>query len=139
MKNFSIWGFSDSKLCKICQHDTDTIKHAFLDCHPISKLWLQVQNWAKSQISTSIKLSDIDKLFGYQCNNRIINKTILNTILVIYNNRKSERKCHIKMVKRLLYNELCTEEYEAKINQNEQEFWVTWGEIYDDLTEIFSS
>ena len=42
------------------------------------------------------------------------------------------------MVKRRLYNELRMEEYEAKINQKDHEFWSTWGDVYDELNEIFS-
>ena len=61
------------------------------------------------------------------------------TKLVIYNDRKEGKGHHIKMVKRLLYNELRTREYEAKINQTEPEFWMTWWEVYDELNALFSS
>ena len=43
------------------------------------------------------------------------------------------------MIKRLLYNEMCTGEYEAKMNQTEQEFWTICGEVYDELNEMPSS
>ena len=117
-------GISDTKLCKICHQDTDTIKHAFLERHITTNLWFQVENWAKKNISKSIKFTDIDTIFGYQCKKKLINKMIMNRKLVIYCNRKSERKYHINMMKRVLYHELCTEEYEPKTTQKEQECWV---------------
>ena len=49
--------------------------------------------------------------------------------MVIYNNSKTEKVNHIQMAKRLLYNELCIEEYEAKTNHTEWNVWLTWGKF----------
>ena len=105
---------SDTNMCKNCHTEIDTIKHAFLDCHTTRSICTEVEKWTKSKISPHIKLTDIDKIFGYQSNKEIVNK-ILSTKLVIYSNRKEGRNHHLRMVKRLLYNDLCTEEYEAKL------------------------
>ena len=80
--------FSDTKICKNCQQETDTLKHTFLECNTTLNILAQVENWTKSKISCSIKFTDIDKIFGYQSNSETIDKIILNTKLVIYNNRK---------------------------------------------------
>ena len=37
-----------------------------------------------------------------------------------------------------MYNELCTEEYESKLNHTEIEFWDIWGEVYEELHEMFT-
>ena len=42
------------------------------------------------------------------------------------------------MVRRLLYVDLCIEEYEAKMNHKENELWDIWGNVYDELNDIFS-
>ena len=43
------------------------------------------------------------------------------------------------MIKRPLYNELFSEEYDAKINQTFPEFWRIWWEVYGESNEMFSS
>ena len=43
------------------------------------------------------------------------------------------------MVKRLLYNELCIEEYAAKTNHTEADFWLTWEQVFEELMEIFAT
>ena len=43
------------------------------------------------------------------------------------------------MVKRLLYNELCIEEFEAKTHHTEGNFWLTWEQVYEELMEIFAN
>ena len=131
-------GISDLNLCKNCEQEIDTLKHAFLECQSSVEIWIQVEKWLKSKISPSFKLPDIEKIFGYQTKNEIIDKVILNTKLTIYNNRKDGKSHHIKMIKRRLYDEIRLEEYEAKINQNEEQFWATWGSFFYELQEIFA-
>ena len=88
-------------------------------------IWTEVEKWTKSKISPSIKFTVIDKIFVYQSNKEIVDKIILNTKLVIYSNRKEGKNHHLRMVKRLLYNDLCIEEYEAKLTHKENELWET--------------
>ena len=82
---------SDTEICEICHRERDTIKHAFLECNKSAELWSQVENWTKAKISTSIKFTDIDKIFGYQHKKKIVDKIVLNTKIVIYNIRKTEK------------------------------------------------
>ena len=81
----------DTKVCKICQLETDTIKIAFLECPTTACLWSQVENWTKSKISTSKKFTDADEIFVYQTIKEIVDKIISNTKIVIYNNRKTDK------------------------------------------------
>ena len=85
-----------------------------------------METWLKSAFSPHIKLTDIDKIFGYQTKNEFIDKVILNTKLTIYNNWKEGKNHHIKAVKRLLYNQFCIEQYEAKMTDTEEQLTKTW-------------
>ena len=38
---------ADSSTCKICQNDIETIKHTFLECQSVIKLWKQIKNGCK--------------------------------------------------------------------------------------------
>ena len=44
--------------------------------------------------------------------------------MTIFNNRKDGKKPRLITIKKLLYNELRMEEYEAKVNQNEEHFCI---------------
>ena len=129
---------SDSNICKNFDLEVDTLQHAFLDCHSTKQLWSQVETWLKSIFSPHIKLTDIGKIFGYQMENEFIDKVILNTKLIIYNNRKEEKSHHIKAMKRLLYNQFCIEQYEAKMTNTEKELTLTWLRVGEELQELFT-
>ena len=97
-----------------------------------------METWLKSVFSPHIKLTDIDKIFGYQTKNKFIDKVILNTKLTIYNNRKEGKNHHIKAVKRLLYNQFCIEQYEAKMTNTEGELAMTWLRMGEELQVLFN-
>ena len=128
---------SDSNICKNCEQEIDTLQHAFLDCNATKELWSQVEQWLKLVFSPHIKLTDIDKIFGYQMENEFIDKVILNTKLIIYNNNKDGKPHHIKAMKSLLYNQFCIEQYEAKMTQTEEKFNRIWERGGLELQELF--
>ena len=130
---------SDSMMCKICLTEVDSIKHAFLECSTTVTLWNQVEQWAKLKINNSLIITDIDKIFGHQMKNEIVDKIILITKIVIYQNRMKNKSHHLLNIKRLLFNESITEEYEANIYQTENRFQLVWGRLYNDLKETFLS
>ena len=67
----------------------------------------------------------------------MINKKILISKIVIYKSRLSDKTNTIKMVKRMLHNELCIEEYEANLCHTETNFRNTWVVVFDDLKNTF--
>ena len=77
-------------MCQIFMLEKETIRHAFLECPRVVTLWKQVDKWYRENISTDIKFSDIEKIFGQQSNDFLTNKDILNTKLVIYKNIRKE-------------------------------------------------
>ena len=69
--------------------------------------------------------------------NEFIDKVILNTKLIIYNNNKDGKPHHIKAMKSLLYNQFCIEQYEAKMTQTEEKFNRIWERGGLELQELF--
>ena len=59
-----IMNLSDSKMCKTCLNKVDTLRQAFIDCHATVMLWENVEDWAKTVISNSFKITDTEKIFG---------------------------------------------------------------------------
>ena len=131
-------GISDTKFCKTCGNVIDTMKHAFLECQSSIDIWVKVEQWLRQKICPSLKLSDIDKIFGYQTKNHVINKIILFTKVTIFNNRKDGKNTRLITIKKLLYNELRMEGYEANLNQNEEHFCATWRILFDELSALFA-
>ena len=78
-----------TNICKICQIEPETIKHTFLDCPMVIALWKQIEKWLQNTVETGIKLDDIDRIFGRNASENIINKMILCAKITIYNNRKT--------------------------------------------------
>ena len=124
---------SSTNMCKTCLTEIDTLRHMFLECHNTIILWNQVENWAKTVTSNSLKLTDFDKNFGHQQRDKTINKIILITKLVIYKKRISDKPHHILKVKRMLYNDLCVKEYESNLNNTVENFVQVWGKIYQNF------
>ena len=98
-----------------------------------------METWLKAVFSPHIKLTDINKIFGYQMNNEVIDKVILNTKITIYNNRKEGKHHHIKAIKRLLYNQFCMEQYEAKMTNTEEKLARTWLRLGEELQILFGN
>ena len=99
--------------------------------------WKQIEKWLRKCLQINVKLDDIDKIFGKNSGKEIIDKTILCTKIVIFNNRKTGRNHSSNEVKRSLHNQMCTEEYQAEINQTEDVFWTIWGEVNFELTDLY--
>ena len=127
----------DSNICKMCQTEVETIMHTFIDCVHVTDLWKQIEKWLRNILNEKVKLDDIDIIFVKNKGKEIVNKTILFTKIAIFNNRKTGRNHSLKEVKRLLYKQMCTEEYQAEINHTEYIFWAIWGEVFVDLTVLF--
>ena len=111
--------------------------HLYIFCFYVVELWKQIEKWLRKSLREKVKLDDIDKIFGKNSGKGIINKTILFTKIAIFNNRKTGRNHSLNEVKRLRYKQMCTEEYQAEINQTEDVFWAIWGELYFELTDLF--
>ena len=127
-----------SNECLICQEATETIKHAFLECSSVRQLWLQIENWVKSKTNRTIKLSNLDKIFGRQ-NNEFLSENIITCAkMVIFNNRKNGENHNIGDVKKALYKQLRIEEYQSSLIVEEETFLKIWQPVYDELCTNYS-
>ena len=93
---------NDSDLCPLCNTNIETIKHTFLECNFLIILWNDIEKSVKRSTKQTIKLSNIDKIFGRQTSDKLIDKIILYTKRVIFNNRKNGKIHNINDVKRKL-------------------------------------
>ena len=109
----------------------------FLECHATIDLWKQVEFWVKVVTSKTLKLTDFDKIFGFQQRDTTIDRIILITKIVIYKNSISGKAHNIIIVKKMLYNELCVKEYESDLNDKAEQFIQVWGQYYQNLKDTF--
>ena len=131
---------TDTNICQVCSVKTETIKHAFLECKYVISLWSEKEKWFKAKTRKTVKLSEIDKIFGRQATNEtLLDKIILHTKTVIFNNRKNGKKHHINDVKKKLFRKLIIEEYQATLDSNIEKFTEVWSPIYDELYMLYGS
>ena len=71
-----------------------------------TQLWFRIEQWLKLKTNRTIKLSNIDKIFGRQSKDKLIEKVILCAKMVIFNNRKNGENHNIIEVKKALYRQL---------------------------------
>ena len=128
----------DSNKCLLCHTETEDIKHAFIECSRVKKLWRNIEKWIKDKSQNTVKLSHIDKIFGRQNAEELIDKIILCAKVTIFNNRKTGKKHHIEDVKRALFRQLKVEEYQADLSQKQTQFIEVWGPVYNKLYNKFT-
>ena len=78
----------------------------------------------------TVKLSNIYKIFGIQSSDNLLDKIILNTKIIIFNNRKNGKNHNISDLKREMFKQLQIEECQAKMEQNEDKLIELWDELY---------
>ena len=54
----------ESNKCLLCDTEKEDIKHAFLECSKVDKLWQDIEIWIKDRTQSTVKLSYIDNIFG---------------------------------------------------------------------------
>ena len=86
-----------------------------------------------------MKLTNIDKIFGRLSSDVIIDRIILSTKTVIFNNRKKGKLHQINDLKRALFRQLRIEEYQATLSANDTQFVEIWGQVYTELYNMYSA
>ena len=80
----------DGNECLYCKNKIDTTTHALIECPYTALLWREVELWFRGNVDTHFKISDKEKIFGYQEKDPdafIINLVVINTKVVIYKRR----------------------------------------------------
>ena len=134
-----IMKLSETNLCQICKIGIETIKHAFLECTSVIKLWRQIENLISLKIGKAVKLTNIDKIFGRHSSDKIINRILLSTKTIIFNNRINGKYHLINDVTRALFRQLGIEEYQTTLSANETQFVEIWGLVYTELYDRYSA
>ena len=78
----------NTNLCPLCKTNIETINHTFLECNFVVILWNDIEKWVKKSTKQTVKFSNIDRIFGTQTSDKLIDKIILNAKTVIFNNRE---------------------------------------------------
>ena len=130
-KKLQIMGIRNDSQCPYCDEQVETIEHAFLECEAAKEIWKEVETWLKTSINTTIKISNLDKIFGTGMEHDIVEKTIIATKRVIYRHRQKGTQYTLREVKTILRSQLTVGEYQSGIEGNYHLFLKTWGTIYN--------
>ena len=90
----------NTNICPLCKSHIESINHVFLECNFVIILWNDIEKWIKKCTKKTVKLTNIEKIFGTQNSDKLIDKIILNAKTIIFNNRKKEKIHNIFDVKR---------------------------------------
>ena len=77
----------DSDRCLYCKNAVDSLTRALIDCPHTAQLWREIEIWFRSNIHHTVRLSDREKIFGFQENMEIafiINMLIISTTTILY-------------------------------------------------------
>ena len=66
-------------LCPYCRDTLETVEHAFLECTHVRIFWNEIENWFKRTIDNSIKIVEMEKIFGSKNSKDLIYKIITAT------------------------------------------------------------
>ena len=109
-----------------CLTEIDTTAHALIDC-PFTALliWRDIELWLRGNVDTHIKISNKEKIFGYQDKDPdayMINLLIINTKIVIYKRRPEKGELRINEILRFTYDDMIDDEYECGLSQKNRTF-----------------
>ena len=133
------WAIKESVLCDHCnENSVDDIPHYFVHCNTVTNFWLDIFKWWQNVTETYFYLEDYEILFGVLNFNeeRILN--ILNFILItakwfIFQCKKESKNIFFEIYLIYLKKLIEVEKYILFKNGKEEEFYLTWSLIYDNL------
>ena len=138
-KTLLYMGINNSSACPYCEEQVETTEHAFIQCKAAKLIWQEVETWLKRNIDNKIKIPDIDKIFGVENENDIVDKTIIATKRLINRNTQNGTQYTLREVKSLLKSQLGIEEYQSGIEGNDEGFLKTWEKIYNKICREFGN
>ena len=115
-------GIATDSSCKYCNDPSETLLHGFIECPLVANFWNEVESWLKTLVDPHIKLGEVEKIFGWDSSEGIINRSIITTIQIIYKNRQTGKNYQLNEVKRLLSNQMILEKYLVNTENNEIQF-----------------
>ena len=135
--NLKKWKITNSDKCAECNH-IDTIEHFIYECPHTLQLWTSIQIWWKSIFHFSIAISSLEVIFGLPNENKdsaihIYNLVILYAKNYIYVNKKKSKNLSLYEFQLQLKQELKLKKNLAKEHHKIKNFYLKWGELYNQL------
>ena len=132
----------ENNFCLYClnENEIDTTLHALIECPSTALLWREIEVWLRLNVDAHIKLSNKEKIFGYQEKNQnsyIINLIIMNTKIVIYKRRPDKGELKIFEILRLTYYEMKCDQYEYELANRIELFEIRWERVKNVLCNQF--
>ena len=125
-----IIGVQENDFCSFCRNEPETLKHLFLTCSYVEKLWNDIADLLR--VSRVGQLSSGVKIFGEK-NSALINHIITITKYVIYDARRRNARPSIDHFKNLLKQDFETEQYIARKNDELKRFINKWNDLKPDI------
>ena len=74
--------------CLYCGSEESLI-HAFLECENVTNLWRSIELWLREMLNQHVKMSEIDKIFGINNGDILVNTVISAAKEIIHIKRKT--------------------------------------------------
>ena len=81
-----------------CLQHPETINHLFMNCKIVKKFWKDIEDWISAILRCHIKLSNLNKLFGFQEKSislHFLNSLLLSALFLIYRCKYSNTKPNV--------------------------------------------
>ena len=122
-----------NNLCPYCEISFETLFHAFLEGPSFTNFWRDVANWIKTFDDPHTKIGEVEKIFGTNNTDNIVNRVVTVSIQIIYRNRQTGKRYFLSDVKRSLSYQMQLEEFRSSLDNNIPKFNIIWGNLYDEL------
>ena len=127
-----LFKISESPNCRLCNNQSETLIHMFVECEPVKHLWMNVQSVIKENTGIEIPIDKNTIILGYMLNDashKSINTIILTTKCYIF---QCFRKAYnpnlntvLKYIKKVYNEQICL----AKINDYIRKFEKQWQKM----------
>ena len=124
-------GITENDLCSYCANSRETIKHLYLECPVVQRLWADLENWLRRTMhDNDIALSKSTLIAGYTgMNQHLINHILLVAKHYIYRNKFSRPDLHLNCLINMLRLHFKTECMQAELNMKQHRFAQKWAPL----------
>ena len=126
----------DNDTCSYCEHNSETLKHRFVDCQKVKEFWDDLKVWLQTHANLSINISDKSLIFSWQKEKSFMNYLLVVAKYYIYKTKFTSRRLNIAGFKSLLKKKFDGEKYIAKINNRYDKFLGKWSPLYNLLNNV---
>ena len=126
-----IIGVQENEMCSFCQENPETLKHLFLTCDHVRKLWNDTgQYLSRCGIE---RPSENNKMFGDK-DIMLVTHIVAIIKYVIYDARRKQTRPSFNHFKAFLKRDFDTEKYLARKNNKLENFEEKWKALWKEMT-----